>query len=430
MNVSKSAIRETVLVLSVIFLFGGLCRAQSTDSLMTAAKSLYGDGDYAGAADALRQVVALDSSNSLAQRYFGYALQGLGKHAEAVPHLLEAVEADSENVRLLAALGRSYEAMGLPEKAEDVYHDCLRMDSRNRTALQRILQLSFDKKDWNSAAYYAGRLVRLDPENAVNLLHLGLAEMNRGNLEAAASALQHGQRVSPENLDITLTLNSVYLQMDLLESALRVLTTGVRYHPTQHRLFRRLGDIYFKQHVFGKADSCFLQAVVLGDSSAATLRLLGAAEILQDKVPEAHEHLGLSFEKDSTDPLTPYYLGLTLEKQDSLPEAVRWLGKSIELSDAVFIGQVLSQMSTVHEQSGNLTAAVQDLKKAISISTNKSHLYFQLASLYDRHYADPSAAVTYYQEFVQQAAESDSMLVGHAVRRLRILKEKEHFFRK
>lgn len=430
MKTTGSVIRKTALLLNIMLLFGGLCRAQSNDSLMTVAKSLYGDGDYAGAAAVLREVVASDGDNGVAQRYLGYALQGLGKHTEAVPHLLEAVKADSGDVRLLSALGRSYEAMGLPEKAEEVYHDCLRMDSRNRTALQRILQLCFDKKDWNSAAYYAGRLVRLDPENAVNLLHLGLAEMNRGNLEAAASALQHGQRVSPENLDITLTLSSVYLQMDLLESALRILTTGASYHPTQHRLFRRIGDIYFKQHIFNRADSCFSRAVVLGDSSAATLRLLGAAEILQDKVPEAHEHLGLSFEKDSTDPLTPYYLGLTLEKEDSLSAAIRWLGKSIELSDAVFIGQVLSQMSTVHEQSGNLTAAVQDLKKAISISTNKSRLYFQLASLYDRHYADPSTAATYYQEFVQQAAESDSLLVGHAVRRLRILKEKGHFFRK
>ena len=430
MNAAIRVIPKTVLLLNMMFLFGGLCRAQTDDSLMTVAKSLYGDGDYEGAVTMLREVVASEQDNGLAQRYLGYALQGLGKHAEAVPHLLGAIEADSGDVRLFAALGRSYEAMGLPEKAEDVYHECLRMDSRNRTVLQRILQLCFDKKDWNSAVYYASRLVRLDPENAVDLLHLGLAEMNRGNLEAAASALQHGQRVSPDNLDITLTLSSVYLQMDLLESALRILTTGVRHHPTQHRLFRRIGEIFFKQHTFNKADSCFFQAVALGDSSAATLRLLGASEILQDKVPEAHEHLGLSFEKDSTDPLTAYYLALTMEKEDSLAAAVRWLGKSIELSDAVFIGQVLSQMSTVHEQSGNLTAAVQDLKKAISISTNKSRLYFQLASLYDRHYADPSAAATYYEKYVQQAAESDSLMVGHAVRRLRILKEREHFFRK
>jgi len=182
-----------------------------------------------------------------------------------------------------------------------------------------------------------------------------------------------------------------------------------------------------RQRKFKEAADEYTASIQFGDSTAGTFRSLGASQFFLDSQEVALEYLQRSAAVDQTEALTPYYLGLVWQKLGQPDSSVSSFEKAITLSRVKFIADVLMQMSISYELKKDLVEAVASIKKAMSLTPDNKALLFYLASLYDRHYADRSAARKYYEEFIRMAPDVEEGMLRQAVGRLRALREEEHF---
>lgn len=404
--------------------------ADAQDASVGDGLSHYSEGRYEEAALLFQGALNRDSLNVRAKRFLGYSLQNLDRHDDAIRILSEAAELMHGDVPVRIALARSYEATGQPTRAGILYREAYEIDTSGFLAINGLAQYHFAAREWARAREFLLKLLRKDSTNSLVLLRLGMCEWNLGNLQNAAGILQTANRIAPENAEIVNQLTLLYVLMDLPNSALKVLEAGLKYHSHDARFHKRMADILFKQRAFKESAHSYNASIECGDSTAGTLRSLGAAQFFLEQFDAALVNLRKSSIKDDAEALTPYYLGLVWQKLGQPDSSINSFQKAIILSRARFISDALTHMSVSYEDKKDLVEAVAAIKRALSLTPDNKTLLFYLASLYDRHYADRTTAKKYYEEFVRAAPESEEALVRQAAGRLRVLREEEHFRRK
>ncbi|NND43712.1 MAG: lipopolysaccharide assembly protein LapB [Xanthomonadales bacterium] len=111
---------------------------------------------------------------------------------------------DTQRLQALLELGEDYMRAGLFDRAERLFGELMERESQAPSALQHLLDIYQQEKDWQRALDIAGRLEEATEERFPVLkshfcCELAEKELQDGNAEAARKHLRLARRFDPEN---------------------------------------------------------------------------------------------------------------------------------------------------------------------------------------------------------------------------------------
>ncbi len=398
--------------------------AQSAETLRD-VRTLFAEGDYGAVVARLETARAEAPLSPEGLRLLGLAYQTRMQHGRAIETLRLA---DTTDVRVHAALARSLEKLGRKREALEAYRTAYRMDSTRQSLAAALARLYAEAGRWPTARTLYERLVAHDPENG--FLHARLAAAYRAldSTELAIIHYERARRLIPKSVTVYLNLSAVYVNSEHLISAWRVVDAGVAELPEEPELWRRRGEVALKREEYPEAQTSFEQALALGDSSALTLRNLGATHYLRNHLPEADSLLTWAFATDSTDAMTAFYLGTVKQYEQEYEAALDYLHRAAELMGQEALADVHAQIAATYDQMDRDGDAIRAYRLTQSLAPDRPEVLFHLAALYDAYYADPSTALEQYETFLARAEEGKlPEMEAYARQRVREIRERLFF---
>ncbi len=388
-------------------------------------RMLFAEGDYGAVVERLEAARAEAPLSPEGLRLLGLGYQARMQHGRAVEALSLA---DTTDVRVRAALARSLEKLGRKREALDAYRAAYRMDSTDQSLAAGLARLYAEAGRWTSVRALYDRLVARDPENG--FLHARLAAAYRA-LDSTDLAIIHyerARRLIPKSVTVYLNLSSVYFDSERLISAWRVVNAGVEALPEEPILWRRRGEVALKREEYPEAQTSFEKALALGDSSALTLRNLGATHYLRNRLPEADSVLTWSFATDSTDAMTAFYLGMVKQYEQEYDAALDYLHRAAQLMGQSALADVHAQIAATYDQMDRDADAIRAYRLTQALDPDRPEVLFHLAALYDAYYADLSTALKQYEAFLAQVEEGKlPEMESYARQRVREIRERLFF---
>lgn len=328
-------------------------------------------------------------------------------HQELMQHGRAAAlfaESDTTEARVLAAWGQSLLQLGQGRAALQRYERAYHADSADQRAALPLARLYAQAERWEAVETIYTRLVQADPGNPSFHAQLGLAYRALGRTDDALAHLERAHRLNPLSVEVPLHLSGLYVAADSLISARRVLERALEAQPEEPLLWRRRGEIALQELDPAVAVAAFRRALSAGDSSAATLRNLGAAYYMDEAYAEALPPLRASARLDSLYAMTFYYLGMTHKHLEQHDRAAAALEKAGLLFGQHNVADVHEALADVYRYQNRYEAAIAADRLALQLNPDKRAVLFHLATLYDEHYADPAPALRYYRQYLERVA--------------------------
>lgn len=235
--------------------------------------------------------------------------------------LVTAGDADAQR-RKKKVKGLSYEAqrkltelfyeaskekmLGNFEEAAQLYHECLKIDSKNAAAYYEIANIITASNQTADALPFAQKAMNLDPDNEwyslfVAQIHIGLNDYESASkvyerlvkkdpgkvefqydlantylflnkFEDAIKAYNKVEEIVGVSEDISVQKEKLYLQMDRLEDAVKELENLIENFPGEQRFLGMLAEVYIANDLLEDAFSVY-QRMLKNDSSDPILHL-------------------------------------------------------------------------------------------------------------------------------------------------------------
>lgn len=141
------------------------------------ARQLYGQGlelamagDFPGAAELFRDVIAQDPNHVGARCNLGAVYRQLGKGDEAIECFLHALEIDSGHARTHANIGAAFFDKGMLEDAETAFTKAIQLDPQLAEAHFNLALLFFNRNEYDHAWNHAKNASDLGMKTAEPLL--------------------------------------------------------------------------------------------------------------------------------------------------------------------------------------------------------------------------------------------------------------------
>lgn len=129
-------------------------------------------------------------------------------------HISRALEIDPGSAEAHNAMAMVYGYEGDSERAEEHFRRAIRIDGKLSKARNNYATLLYEQKRYKEAVEQLEKAVN-DPgydQRAMAFLNLGRSQMQLGNLEAAAEALQRSLRLDSNAVDTMLEMSDVFLR--------------------------------------------------------------------------------------------------------------------------------------------------------------------------------------------------------------------------
>ena len=117
---------------------------------------------------------------------------------------------------------KKYEITGNPDKAEELYRQCIDKFPEDATANFELARLLADKKQYSDAGNYAQKAVILNPDNLWYQLFLAEVSQLNGKLKETIAIYEKISEKNPENLDYLYQLAALYLAIEKYSDAINV----------------------------------------------------------------------------------------------------------------------------------------------------------------------------------------------------------------
>src|SRR5579871_1637651 len=262
------------------------------------ANSLRAKGRLEEAADAYRNVIALDPDHGVALAALGNIATRLRDFDAALKYLQAASARDPKNHKLLMAVGDVLRQMSRLEEARAIYEKVAAEDPSNERAAACLGLIARQNQDAAKAKPAAipvaegtvsgnisallkqanslrakGRMeeaadayrgvIALDPGHVVALAALGHVATRLRDFDAALKYLQAASALDPKNHKLLMAVGDVLRQMSRLEEARAVYEKIAAEDPSNERAATCLGLIARQNHETAKAIFHFERALTI-----------------------------------------------------------------------------------------------------------------------------------------------------------------------
>lgn len=186
--------------------------------------------------------------------------------------------------------------------------------------------------------------------SARHLLALAYADevgvqMNLGNMDFAADALQKALDLGGDQLDVLYVLCDYYVEQEEYDKAQQVLAFIAGLDPTSWRPYIGLGRMYVKSRKWADAQSSIQTALDMGATAASVYMLLGVVQVRLGDVNSGIRTLQRVVETDANYVDGWFNLALALRLADQAPEARSALLRVLKLNPHYEVeGQRLSTL--------------------------------------------------------------------------------------
>lgn len=368
----------------------------------------------------------------------GQAYKGLYQYTKSLPYLQKASRLNSSNIEILFALAENFYLLGNSGLAVFTYKDLLDKDPNNFRALIELAKIRIENENYGNAGEIYSKLISNDSTNAFLFSQLAFCKFKVGKVDSAINLYKESLKFNPWDAKNYLQIAKIFFMNEQYDSSFTYVKRGLDINQTNLQLNKLGGEVLFKMKKYRSAINQFKMLIELGDSTYSIYQKLGFSQyfVTQSTIDSTHldsllnetiNSLSKSFNKYNEDPLTTLYLGLAYKDKDDYQTAVAYFERTLEIIYPDYIADVYTHLGVSFEMEGNLKEAVKSYKKALEFNPEKQNVIFQLASLYDRAYADRSVPLMYFEKFMHNADNPDSNLINYAVKRIEDLKEEVHF---
>jgi len=223
----------------------------------------------------LQQSVALFSRIIQAAPKHAHAHQMLGliafqtnQYEPAVKAMTEAVRLQPQNaqflsnfVEVLRKADRTKEAIAIGKRA-------VQANPSNPATHSNLGLAYYDLEDLVEAEASQQRALALDSDFGPALNNLGSIARDNGHLDEAIEFYRTGLRANPEYSEVANNLISVLIEAESFDAARELAETQLKKTPKNTDLQRNMGRIHMFANELDSAETCFRNAISLGEEKA------------------------------------------------------------------------------------------------------------------------------------------------------------------
>jgi tetratricopeptide (TPR) repeat protein len=379
-------------------------RDEDVPKLLRTAQDALGRNDFAGAADALKQVVEAQPNLTRAWFNLGYAYTALHKYEEAIAayrkavelepslfearlnlgillmqlnnprgaleHLEKAATLKPDHLRAQLYYGRALALTGQPERAEKQYQTVLRLDPKLAIAHYDLAQLCLQQKRYQEALGSFQRASELDP--ALSQAQLGMALALEGLKDEVNAAAHFEQYLAtrPDDLETRFHLARLYLEQGKNEQAYEAFQIVYRAKPGTSGLAAALGDVCALLKKFPESEKFYRQALLAAPTEPDLHRALGQTLLAEEKFSEAEVEFRTALKGNPRSRQAGQGLATSLYLQKRYPEAIPLLEALARAPDPPPI--LIFALATCYDNLHVLQKALENYERFLQLSKGQS----------------------------------------------------------
>lgn len=253
-------------------------------------------------------------------------------------------------------------------------------DSVQDIETQRQYALILMKKgDLDGAIQAFKEIIKIDSDDVVSLLNLGIIYYKKKQYEEALDYLSRVIEIKPDDSDAYFHIASIYEEMGDLKIAIDYYKKAISYNPNNYFWYYRIGRILYTLGAYDEAIKYYKKAVELNPLDNYSHNNLGMAYLEAGNVTEAIKHFLKAIYLDPNDSYSYYNLAKAYVKLGQLNKAYKSIQKAIELEQKpVYYLEAARILYKLRNYRESLVFAV----KATEMDPNLYDAYILISKLY------------------------------------------------
>lgn len=260
----------------------------SSELAVNLGNALRQTGATERAMESLREAVALDPRNALAEYNLAATLQDAGHREEAVSCYRHAVALQPGFAEAQNSLGLVLRTLGRTQEAEQSFRAALTANPDYALAHYDLAITLSDQGRFEEALTDYREAIRLTPESAEACNDMGIALQNLNRLDEALSSFRHALTVAPAFAAAHNNLGNLLHMLGKFEAAIAANRHALEIDSSIAEFHNNLGNVLRSLNDFDNAKACFLRAIELKPEFA--LARLSLAIMLKYEEHDAAEY--------------------------------------------------------------------------------------------------------------------------------------------
>jgi len=250
-------------------------------------------------------------------------------------------------VTALHEAGLGHLRAGRPLDAQVCCEQALAIDTNHADSLHLLGLLSFQAQQYDHAAAWIERAIRLDPKPAY-LSSLGTTLRRQGRFEEARQAFETALRAKPDDAELWKNLGDVLIKLERPDGALIGLRQALKLNPHDADAAYLIAGIFYRSGRFEEAVAHFDLCRKLRPDHALTLQLRGLSLRGLRRYEEFLADSRLAHALDPGDVETRNNIGDALQFLGRYEEALEWFDRALELQPS-YIAVLINKASVLQD---------------------------------------------------------------------------------
>ena len=300
----------------------------------------------------------------------------------------------------------------LPQEKQDEIIEHLKSMAEKSAIVDCMVQMKLANCHYKRANYReSAQLLKTIPEDSLSheaFRQLALSYKKLGDLDSYV--YWAGQLVAryPMDGEMVAGLTLGYVQLEQPQNGLECGQKYFAVDSTNIEVNRALADAYFMDRQFEKASQMYERLLQQGDSTFNTLYSAGMSSSRIDSLERAYKYLQLAFLISGMQHQgCAYRLGVVCVDTQRYPEGLNYLKLATEMMqpDTTTMKAITLSEGEAYYLTQHYEEAVRAWKEHLTYNPSSVATYYNIANAYAYLLKDGEQARTYYQLFLEKAAE-------------------------
>src|SRR5438309_900355 len=300
-------------------------------------------------------------------------------------------------------LGLVREEQGKYPEAIDALTKAVTQKPSLRGANMFLAIAEYKTNDIAAASKHIAQEVKLQPNDPQALMWMGVINLAGGELQKAASALDHAAEVDPKNVDILYHRGRAHLLLSQ-QSYQQMLAAD----PNSWRVHQVLAQSFVESDRDQEAIAEYEVALKLAPNEPGLNDELGNLYWKTGKLDDAQRSYEREVQLDPQSPMAQYKLGSLLVQRSQSAQAMSYLQEAVRLNPK--LDNAFYYLGKAQSDTGDNEAALASLKRSLALNhqgDSAQSAYYQLSIVYRRLH-QPEQARLALNEFEKLKSESDT----------------------
>ena len=275
------------------------------------------------------------------------------QYQKAVDHFYECHRVDTKNKSYLQKLAFCYMKLGDFREAKFNYHSLLKADSLNVNAWSNLGSIYEKELNYPKASECYQELLMIDSTNSYYFRQNATTALRMKNPFLALVHFSRAHELNKKDLVVINEMAGLLLQFEKPDEAEMILEGGLRFSPNNFKLLYTKADILHRKKDYEKIITTLSHAMSLGDTVTYYQKMIGAAYLHLEQFDSCLYHLEHVVNKRQDSELTHYQMALAYRGKGNLVDS--------EISYELAIGKAISE--NVGTYFKNLALVLDEQKK-------------------------------------------------------------------